>query len=91
VTKLLFAKCALTSTEAAQPDSPGTIRVIDCTIAGVTASDQVIATFNNGANCFGVTKAVSLSGEVDVYITNHCTVADAPGTGAFISLVVFKK
>lgn len=88
---MLFAKCALTSSEAGVIDQPGTIRIIDCTIAGVTSSDQVIATFNSGFNCFGVTKAVPQSGEVEVYITNHCTSADKPGTGAFISLIVFKK
>jgi hypothetical protein len=91
VTKLLFAKCLLTSTEANTLMSSGVGIIIDCDISGVTGDDQVMATFANGSTCLAVTAVTPHAGDVSVALRNVCPTQNTPGANSYISLIVYHK
>jgi hypothetical protein len=93
VTKLLFAKCSLTSAEEDIMDSPGSARIFDCNISGVASGDQAIATINRvgGNACFAITHTTTEPGAVNVFVKNTCDFSERYGDGTFFSLMVFRK
>jgi hypothetical protein len=91
VTKLLFAKCLLTSTEASTKMLAGVGIIITCDISGVTGDDQVMATFANGSNCLAVTSVIPHAGDVHIALRNVCPTENTPGPNSYISLVVYHK
>ena len=91
VTKLMFAKCALTSHEAGGSVPAGSGIVVNCTINGVVADDQVIATGNYMNSCIIAAEAEAGTGKVALVLHNTCSSTQAPGTNSFVSLVVYHK
>ena len=91
VTKLDFAKCLLTSTEADVVMPPGAGLKVNCNISGLSGNDQVIATFAGVGTCLPVSGITMHSGSVDVFIRNVCPVNVNPGANSFISLMVYHK
>ncbi|MGI0012850.1 MAG: hypothetical protein ACREBU_05310, partial [Nitrososphaera sp.] len=75
VTKLLFGKCMLTSTEASTSVAAGGNIIIDCSISGADSNDAVSATLNHGNGCFEVEQAEPGSGVVGVNLHNDCIIS----------------
>lgn len=90
VTKLLFAKCVITSTEATRNVDPGSRFEKQCNITGVTTGDQAVATYNNGIDCLAVGGVDTGTDKLFVTFQNTCSVATNPGNG-FISIIVYRK
>lgn len=90
VTKLMFAHCALTDAEATKNVLPDFLVDIECTISGVSPGDDVIATLNNGVDCFHPT-AYPATGEVIISLKNTCGGTNAVGKMSYISLIIFDK
>lgn len=92
VTKLQFAKCDLTDGEAGTVVSAGFGVGVGCSISGVTADDQVMATPNYINSCFAATGVVPQTGTVSVALMNTCNSSQEVGSvKSFISLIVYRK
>jgi hypothetical protein len=91
VTKLLFAQCGLTSTEANTSVPASLYLTVQCTISGVDSDDTAIATRDNGANnCFPIVHTQLNAGEVNVTFKNVCSSSATPGAST-IALIVYDK
>jgi hypothetical protein len=91
VTKLLFAQCTVSASEALEMVSLGHAPII-CNINGVDGDDSVIANLNSGNACFGVTKSdPSSSGFVFVVVKNLCSSTQQLEEGTAIGLIVYDK
>jgi hypothetical protein len=91
VTKLLFASCN-TDEVVGGSATPEAALGVECTIAGVDSSDQVIATLKGGHNnCYIPQNVVPSAGKVTVYLAGMCQSAPAFGAGDRISIIVYDK
>jgi hypothetical protein len=92
VTKLLFGKCVVNSTDGTRDVPSGANILIVCAISGVDTNDRAIASLDAGGLCFDVRGVHTLvTNKVTVNLKNDCPFTDELGTGAEISIMVFDK
>ncbi|HEV8387147.1 MAG TPA: hypothetical protein VGQ03_05955 [Nitrososphaera sp.] len=97
VNKLLFGKCAFTSTEATQDIPAGDSLTKICSINGVVNGDHALATVTvsdnskNRNECFAVTDTNAHGGAVDVHLVNVCDSTTELGPGNAIAVLVYNK
>jgi hypothetical protein len=91
VTKLIFAKCSLTSSEGTVSIQPGQGTNINCAVSGVASGDQAIASLNHSSTCFATTFVETEGGDVNVVLFNICDSPHIVGAGSYISLVIYHK
>jgi hypothetical protein len=91
VSKILFGKCPLTSTQANAPVTPGGTQPLTCNIQGVDGNDAVVAILNGGSSCFDVSQAFPSTNAVNVYVRNECDVTISVGSSNGVSVIVFDK
>ncbi|HEV8386823.1 MAG TPA: hypothetical protein VGQ03_04295 [Nitrososphaera sp.] len=86
VSKLIFAECSTTSNS---PTSGDAGIGFGCTVSGADTDDHVIATKNDGNQCFAVTLAdVTSANTVTIVIQNVKSVSCTLGTAHF-SVIVY--
>ena len=94
VTKLLFGKCVVNSSDGGYNVPTNTFYPIKCAISGVDTNDRAIASLTEGQECFDVREVSTIANnEVTVLLMNECTTTaqiNSQGT-AEISIIVFDK
>jgi hypothetical protein len=91
VTKLIFAECKLTSTEASKVYDAGEDPLIPCTINGVDSDDNAIASFKaSSSGCFAVESTNTSPDHVHVNLRNNCNSSESMGLTT-IGIIVFDK
>ena len=91
VSKLLFAECKVSSSEASTLRAPGAIAVIFCSISGVDNDDNAIASLEEGvSSCFAVESTLTASDLVRVNLRNNCNSNEIVSLTT-IGIIVFDK
>ena len=77
VTKLQFTACSTSATVTA---NHGVGWIVNCSVPGLSPSDELIVTKQDGNPCYVLTAAVPQDNNAALYLFNVCNSAEAPGT-----------
>jgi len=91
VTKLLFGKCVLNSSDNFGNITHGLGFLKVCNISGVDSNDFAVATFTQGSPCFAISSADAQTGSVSVVLRNVCSSAASLKAGDSIAVIVYDK
>ncbi len=90
VSKLLFGKCKLSSTEETTSVIAGALLSVNCTINGADGSDSAVASLGVSNLCFDASQTSVSTNQVKVFLRNNCGGTQTVGP-ALIGIVVFDK
>ena len=91
VSKLLFAECKVSSSEASILRAPDAVAVIFCSISGVDNDDNAIASLEEGvSNCFALESTLTATNLVRVNLRNNCDTSQIVSLTT-IGIIVYDK